>query len=85
MPSQTDYSDAFWLAYADAVKGSWKSSPSTAIFISQQGQLGPAGGPGIDERYTNYGVYQIADNLLNDNTLNYTPGQGVSYSRSLLT
>lgn len=84
MPSQAEYSGAFWLGYFVAVKGPWNPSSNTAIFVGQQGQQGPVGGSGVDERYTNYGIYQLADNLLRDDSLSYTPLQSNSYSRELL-
>ena len=84
MPDQDEYNEAFWLAYCDAVKGSWSPSSGTAMCFAQQGQLGPAAGSGIDERYTNYGVYQLADNLLSSDSLSYNPSESNSYSRELL-
>lgn len=59
MPSQQDYSDAFWLAYMNALKDDWKESDTTAIFVGQQGQLGPPAGSGLDKRFTDAGIYQL--------------------------
>lgn len=84
MSNQKNYSDPFWLAYYDAIKGDYKPGPSTAIFFAQQGQLGPAAGPGVDAQYTNFGIFQLADNLLRDDSLSYTPSQSNSYTRRLL-
>ncbi|KAF4781569.1 hypothetical protein HER10_EVM0000358 [Colletotrichum scovillei] len=81
-----DASDkSFWLAYCKAIQQAIGPNPGSdsAIFFATKAQKGPAASPLIPPEYTNFGIYNLADNLLSANNLFYVPSTQNSYIRSL--
>lgn len=56
---------------------------NSAFFIGSTAQRGPPAGDNIPESYTNQGLYSIANNLLNDTSIFYTPAATNSYIDAL--
>jgi hypothetical protein len=84
--SQSDKVDyLFWLELAKAIRTAALIMPddNSAFFIGSTAQRGPPAGDNIPESYTNQGIYEIANNLLNDTSIFYTPDATHSYIDSL--
>ena len=84
--SQSDKVDyLFWLEFAKAVRSAAQIMPddNSAFFIGSTAQRGPPAGDNIPESYTNEGLYSIANNLLNDTSIFYTPAATNSYIDAL--
>ena len=84
--SQSDKVDyLFWLEFAKAVRSAAQIMPddNSAFFIGSTAQRGPPAGDNIPESYTNQGLYSIANNLLNDTSIFYTPAATNSYIDAL--
>jgi hypothetical protein len=66
----------FWLEFANAVRSISGIQPSdnTAFFVGSTAQTGPLAGDNIADAYTNQGVFQLGNNLLNDSSIFYSPG-----------
>lgn len=84
--SQSDKVDyLFWLEFAKAIRSAAQIMPddNSAFFIGSTAQRGPPAGDNIPESYTNQGLYSIANNLLNDTSIFYTPAATNSYIDAL--
>ena len=66
----------FWLEFANAIRSVSGVQPSdnTAFFIGSTAQTGPLAGDNIADAYTNQGIFQLGNNLLNDSSIFYSPG-----------
>ncbi|KAK3658403.1 hypothetical protein LTR56_001814 [Elasticomyces elasticus] len=75
----------FWLEFADAIRTAAEIQPSnnTAIFIGRTAQTGPLAGDNIADGYTNQGIFQLANNLLNDTSIFYAPSADYGYIDAL--
>ncbi|KAH7082500.1 hypothetical protein FB567DRAFT_594973 [Paraphoma chrysanthemicola] len=77
----------FWLAYCDLIKKQVgvDLGAKSAIFYCTRTQRGPPAGDSIAAEYTNTGLFDLGDNLLQADNLFYVPSAQNSYIRSLLT
>jgi hypothetical protein len=66
----------FWLEFANAIRtaAGVKTGDTAAFFVGGDAQTGPLAGDNIDQTFTNEGIYQIANQLLSDNSIYYQPG-----------
>lgn len=75
----------FWLEFANAIRTGAQLQPSdrTAFFIGSTAQRGPLAGDNIAETYTNQGLYDLANNLLDDTSIFYSPSAQNGYVDAL--
>lgn len=75
-PQQNKVDFLFWLEFANAIRSLSGVQPSdnTAFFIGSTAQTGPLAGDNIADDYTNQGIFQLGNNLLNDSSIFYSPG-----------
>ena len=75
-PQQNKVDFLFWLEFANAIRSLSGAQPSdnTAFFIGSTAQTGPLAGDNIADAYTNQGIFQLGNNLLNDSSIFYSPG-----------
>jgi hypothetical protein len=75
--TNTDPNTLFWQAYASVIaqmtKGSAPLGPNTRIYFAATNTLGIPGGERIPEEITNWGIYQLANNLLDPTDIAYNP------------
>jgi hypothetical protein len=66
----------FWLEFANAISTAAKinTGGNTAFFVGSDAQAGPLAGKNVDASFTNEGIYQLANMLLNDSSIYYEPG-----------
>ncbi|EME46423.1 hypothetical protein DOTSEDRAFT_70430 [Dothistroma septosporum NZE10] len=69
-------SELFWVNYAEAIReaAGIEIGDNNAFFVGTQAEKGPLAGSYVPDSYTNQGLYQIGNNLLNTSTMFYTPG-----------
>ena len=78
-------SQLFWVNYAEAIRqaAGIEIGANNAFFLGTQAQKGPLAGSYIPDEYTNQGLYQIANNLMNTSTMFYTPDYSHGYIQAL--
>ncbi|KAK5693310.1 hypothetical protein LTR17_025121 [Elasticomyces elasticus] len=84
--SPTDtVSQLFWVNYAEAIReiAGIQIGDNNAFYLGTQAQKGPLAGSYIPDQYSNQGLYQIANNLLNTSTMFYTPDSAHGYVQAL--
>jgi hypothetical protein len=75
----------FWLEYANAIRnavGVNQPGGNSAFFVGSTAQTGPLAGDNIDPSYTNNGIYNLANMLLNSSSVYYQPGD-IGYVEAL--
>jgi hypothetical protein len=82
-----DIDNLFWLNYARAITEiiPYQPGANSAFFIGSTALKGPVGGDGIAQEYTNFGLHDIANNLLNDSSPFYEPSGLNGYIETLRT
>ena len=80
-----DIANLFWLNYARAIMEIIPFQPggNSAFFIGSIAQKGPVAGDNMAEEYTNFGLHDIANNLLNDSSPFYQPSGLNGYVETL--
>lgn len=75
----------FWLEFANAIRTAALIQPSdnTAFFVGSTAQTGPLAGDNIDDAFTNQGIFRLANNLLNDTSIFYSPSSDYGYVDAL--
>ena len=83
--AQKNVDDLFWLNYGRAIMKAAQFTPSenNPFFIGGATQKGPPAGSNIPEEYTNLGLHEIANGLLNDSSPFYTPSAQYGYAEAL--
>ncbi|KAF5673430.1 hypothetical protein FHETE_3344 [Fusarium heterosporum] len=84
--TSTDVDKYLWLAYCKAVQKAVGGLPGhkPALFFTKNAQKAPVASPDIDPAYTNYGINNIINNLLQTNDLFYDPSHHKTYVQCLL-
>ncbi|KAM0558230.1 hypothetical protein ACHAPJ_004916 [Fusarium lateritium] len=82
----SDVDKYLWLAYCKAVQNAVGGLPGhkPALFFTKNAQKAPVASPDIDPAYTNYGINNIINNLLQTNDLFYDPSHHKTYVQCLL-
>ncbi|KAF4991730.1 hypothetical protein FGRMN_7641 [Fusarium graminum] len=82
----TDVDKYLWLAYCKTVQKAVGGLPGhkPALFFTKNAQKAPVASPDIDPAYTNYGINNIINNLLQTNDLFYDPSHHKTYVQCLL-
>ncbi|KAM5356477.1 hypothetical protein ACJ41O_003123 [Fusarium nematophilum] len=86
MSSAKNIDRSLWLAYCKTVQNAVGGLPGhkPALFFTRKAQKAPVASDNIDPAYTNYGIYSIVNNLLQDNDLFYDPTRKRTYVQGLL-
>jgi hypothetical protein len=85
--AQDNVDNLFWLNYGRAIMKvvGVDTSGDNAFFLGSAAQKGPIAGDNIPEEYTNKGLHDIGNNLLNDSSIFYSPSDKHGYIESLRT
>lgn len=77
--------ELFWVNYAETIRqlAKVKVDDTRAFFIGSDSQMGPLAGSSIPDEYTNQGIYQIGNHLLNSSTMFYTPDNHHGYAEAI--
>jgi len=83
----TPQDELFWKAYASTIAGLITANaplaPNTKIYIAATKVNGIPSGRGVPTESTNYSTYQVADYLLDPNSVRYNPDKTLTYSGAL--
>ncbi|KAF5017068.1 hypothetical protein F66182_11058 [Fusarium sp. NRRL 66182] len=82
----SDVDKHLWLAYCKAVQNVVGGLPGhkPALFFTKHAQKAPVASTCIDPAYTNYGINNIINNLLQTDDLFYDPSHHKTYAQCLL-
>jgi hypothetical protein len=83
--AQNNVDNLFWLNYGRMIMQLAGIHPSdnNAFFLGSSTQRGPLAGDGIPEEYTNQGLHDLGNNLLNDSSIFYSPSTNHGYIEAL--